>query len=857
LWAAFWEFRRSTIIIDPIEVGKDLSDKGYTPHAIAQRIAGELAALQRTAHVKSRFEEDFELSATQLDFTVPSAGISYRGLIRYLRQLTGRFQQRVQGEIVCDNGTIRLQLRTSEGSKTSNDLVITAEGEITTLLQKAALEIGLLIAPYLILNYWFRVEQSDRRFEKTFAVAQWCLANTPANHHHRAYIAWGSALAIQRDFDKAEEKFRMALRLKAAQTYNSLGNLNRARRRFDEAATMYRKAMFADLRDPNPRSNLGNVCNDRRDYHKALRCFRQAISLNPRHETAWSGAGYAQWKLGKYAEAERTFARAIDIDPKFGWSYLNWSRVLQSQHRFQEAIVKVQAATALKPTEAEAYAFWGDILIDAGKFHEATEMYQRAGVANPGLGYEPGGLTFSLVRRKRYHEAIRAAEETISINPYHMSARMNVAESLRFLHRYDEAIEKYKEVLSLDRYQSVAHVGWGQVLRARHMLDFAFARFKSATRIDSRDVWAWRSLGDTCIEMHRYKAAIRKFRKAAEIEPWNAWGHIGWGDALVRLGRLDEAVARYRHACRQDGRNGWAWRRVIDTLIDLGRRDEAVAEMHKALAATVGQERIFLAASAHVLERLGRSEEAAQIYEQISFGRPDADVLLQWGRSLLNLKAFDKALEVFRRALAIDRCNENALRAIAETLKRTDRIDVAFRLYSMASRRAPESIWLLLDWSALLRHQGQQLKGNDEEKRKEFYAKAEAKILQAINVDEWNTTPWRALGDLLMELERPQEALKRYNSALFLDQCDWLAWVGRGDALRACKRRSAAVKAYERALRLRPNVEWLLTRLAQTLQELGRHDQAIRKLERVLELSPRDTGAQTLRNQSLRKLGRF
>jgi hypothetical protein len=30
LWAGFWEFRRRTIIIDPIDVPKDLGEKGYT-----------------------------------------------------------------------------------------------------------------------------------------------------------------------------------------------------------------------------------------------------------------------------------------------------------------------------------------------------------------------------------------------------------------------------------------------------------------------------------------------------------------------------------------------------------------------------------------------------------------------------------------------------------------------------------------------------------------------------------------------------------------------------------------------------------------------------------------------------------
>ena len=856
LWAAFWEVRRKTIVIDPVDIAKDLADKGYTSYVIAQRIASELAALQRTARLNSRFEEDFELSATQIDFTVPSAGISYRAMIRYLRQLSGRFEQRVQGEIVCDSGAIRIQLRTSDGSRTPDNLVVTSEQEIPNLLQKTALEVGLLIAPYLVLNYWFRVEQGERTFQKTFEVVRWCLANAPADQHHRAYIVWGSALAIQRNFEEAEEKLRLALSLKPnfASTYNCLGNLNRARRRFDQAAKMYWKAILCDRRDSYPPGNLGNVCNDRHKYHKAIRYYHRALRLNPRYETALSGIGYAQWKLGRYPEAERTFSRAIDVDPNYGWSYLNWARLLRSQHDYDEGIAKARIAAEQTATRAEAYATWGDILVEAERFEEAKEVYRRALNADPGLGNGQAGLAFCLFRQQRYNDAIAAAEEAVSINPYHTPARGVLAESLRLSHRFDEAIDRFKELLHIDPYQSGAHVGWGQILRSRHKLHFALARFESATKIDSRDSWAWRSLGDTYIQMHRYKRALRSFRKAVEVDPRNSWGYMGYGDVLLRLGRLDEALVQYRKACELDSRNRWARRRLIDTLIDLGWTDNAVAEID--LRKGEGQELTSLVGVGYLYLRLGRSQ-AADKYEKAADIQPHADILIDWGHSLVNTQNYKRALDVFRRALAIDSWNESARSGLCQTLERMGRLPVALRLYSRAHRRAPESVRLLLDWSALLRHKAQRLKGKDEKMREALYAEAEAKVLKAINIDPWNTAPLRAHGDLLLDLELPEEAITDLDNALRLDRCDWLAWAGRGAALRACKRPAHALKSYQRALRFRPNSEWLLTDLAKCLRDLGRHEEANVELGRVLEINPRNAHAKELRDESLRKLGRF
>lgn len=101
LAAAWWETRRNSVLIEPIEVPKDLADKGYTSHVIARRLAAEISGLQRAARIRARLEEGFELSSAQIDFAVTSAGISYRALIRYVRQLLGLPEERVQGELVC------------------------------------------------------------------------------------------------------------------------------------------------------------------------------------------------------------------------------------------------------------------------------------------------------------------------------------------------------------------------------------------------------------------------------------------------------------------------------------------------------------------------------------------------------------------------------------------------------------------------------------------------------------------------------------------------------------------------------------------------------------------------------------
>ena len=106
--AVFWELRRKSAIIDPIIVPPEIAKNGYTPDVVAQQLVTEIRDLQIDARVKARREESFELSGAQIDFTVPTAGISYRAIVRYMRQVFGRPEQRVQGEIIRELGIIRM-----------------------------------------------------------------------------------------------------------------------------------------------------------------------------------------------------------------------------------------------------------------------------------------------------------------------------------------------------------------------------------------------------------------------------------------------------------------------------------------------------------------------------------------------------------------------------------------------------------------------------------------------------------------------------------------------------------------------------------------------------------------------------
>jgi tetratricopeptide (TPR) repeat protein len=837
------EFRRTSIVIDPIDVPTDLAARGYTPTVVAQRIAVELAALQRVARVQGRRLEDaVELSTLQIDFTVPTAGISYRTLLRYVRQSFGRPEQRVRGEIVRRSSphpllqppssledSLRITLRTVGSETTPPDLEVDSEAQLPDLLKRAAFEIATLVDPYLIAAYWFRAEQGERRFAKTLEAVSRCLQRTPPQEHHRAYVTWGNVLLAQRKFADAEEKFRTAARIapRRGATSNSHGNLLRTMRRFDAADRMYRTALRFDRRDAGAWSNLGNVCNDRRRHEQAIRCYRRALSIDPRFVSALSGWGLALWRLGYLDEAERCFSRAVDLDPRFGWSYINWARLLFFQHRYDDAAAKLALAVEILP--ADAYAVWGDLLVDAGQPAEARSKYDQSTAGNPDLGNGLAGLARVFQRQGRHAEAIHTAQQALDLNPYHMGAKSVWIEALRTSGHYKTAIGVCQELLEVDPYQATGHLHWGQALRALGNPREAIAHFKRAAQIDPFESWAWQSWGDGLMDLRRPRQALRKYHRAAMLHPWNAGPHTGMGQALFTLGRYGESLDEFRRACDVDPRAHWAHQALAQTLRRRHHYPEALERIKIAVSVAL-QPADALAAWGDILVDLSRYWEAQQKYEECLEADPlgvrglvgIANVMRRSGRYPEAIAKADEALSIDRRDLGAWFQSIDALRCI-------HRYDDTLARCQDVLEMNPQYASAHIVWGQVLRERHRPHDAIQCFKR-------------AIAIDPRESWALQSWGDTLIDLCRPRGALRKYREAIVADPWNSGAHVGVGNALQRLGRLDEALEQFRRACKVDPAAYWVVRRLLDALYERGQAEEAARIAEQALAAFPSHAG---------------
>jgi protein O-GlcNAc transferase len=129
-------------------------------------------------------------------------------------------------------------------------------------------------------------------------------------------------------------------------------------------------------------------------------------------------------------------------------------------------------------------------------------------------------------------------------------------------------------------------------------------------------------------------------------------------------------------------------------------------------------------------------------------------------------------------------------------------------------------------------------------------------IGRAIKVNPHDASAHANIGNVLLDLQRPEEALASYERALALQPDLAGALNGRGNALLDLKRPGEALASYERSLTHQPNHVEALNNRGNALIDLKRPGEALASYERALALQPNFAGAFNGRGNALLDLKR-
>jgi predicted O-linked N-acetylglucosamine transferase (SPINDLY family) len=137
------------------------------------------------------------------------------------------------------------------------------------------------------------------------------------------------------------------------------------------------------------------------------------------------------------------------------------------------------------------------------------------------------------------------------------------------------------------------------------------------------------------------------------------------------------------------------------------------------------------------------------------------------------------------------------------------------------------------------------------------HARAEVVYRRLVEAEPAAADPWHELGVLLLQVDRPAEAVASLRRATELDPSAVAYHINLAAAYRMLKRPQDAITSFERCLTLGPPTPELLNNLALAQKDVGNHDAALRLFKQALQLRPDYANGHFNRGNLLFEMGRL
>lgn len=194
------------------------------------------------------------------------------------------------------------------------------------------------------------------------------------------------------------------------------------------------------------------------------------------------------------------------------------------------------------------------------------------------------------------------------------------------------------------------------------------------------------------------------------------------------------------------------------------------------------------------------------------------------GNTYYMLNQFDKACKYFDKVLEIVPNNQQALENLSFTyigMGDTQKGIETFKKFNAEEGNAHAHFV----WGMLFQEAGD-------------YLEAEEELKKSVQFQPDSEEALEELGNILMKLNRTEEAIGTYEKLIRINQDNYQAWVGKARAFFISERWKEAIRCYEEAVRIRPDCYRSYYNMAAALEEAGKQKEAIDAYHSAIAIKP-------------------
>lgn len=225
--------------------------------------------------------------------------------------------------------------------------------------------------------------------------------------------------------------------------------------------------------------------------------------------------------------------------------------------------------------------------------------------------------------------------------------------------------------------------------------------------------------------------------------------------------------------------------------------------------------------------KFGISETRAKELEEFakSNNSGNSNDLLEEGKTYCNNEEYDKAIEIFKKAVELNPNDDDSWRLLGNSYNRNGQIEEAIKYYLKAAELNPDDSrnWFNLGISY----------SNNEQ-----YKEAINSFLKVVELNPDDSYSWYGLGNSYIKNKQVEDAIKSLLKATELNSNDYQSWLDLAISYIHNEQYEEAIKYLSKAKELNPDGFDNWYELGEAYLNNGQFQEAIETLLKAVELNP-------------------
>ncbi len=565
--------------------------------------------------------------------------------------------------------------------------------------------------------------------------------------------------------------------------------------------------------------------------------FKKAVDIDPKAMNAQIALGGFYQSVNRLPEAEQQFRHAIEVDPKSVLPRTALVRLLMQEGKRSETEAFARQTKKDLPENPEAYRMLGDFYFATNDLDKAATEYGSLYQDHPNDALAKKNYIQILILKNRLDEANKLNDTVLKSNPRDTDSLVFKGQIQLRQNNAAGAIDALQTAVSSDTGNAIAHYQLGLAFNQQHDEARAEQEWRQAVslRPDLTDAQRYLALiekqrGDSTglaqtaqqiinyqpaspdgfilktiaeIDQQKYNDAQKDADQAIQRAPQAPAPYFQLGNIQLAQKRYVEAAKFYQQSLERDPGFAEGLGGLMFTYIAQKQPDKAIAAANAQIA---------------------KSPNTSGLYDLL-------------GTALFNDKKDLPAAETaLRKALELDKNNNDALQKLGEVEVAKGSIDQALALYQQGIKNNPGNVGLYI------------LSGEFYEKKQDW-DHAKAMYQQALTIQPDHPLASNNLAYLMLQqggnvdvaLAMAQAARRGMPDAS--NAADTLGWAYYQKGIY-----QSAIPQFQEALRLaekhgEPDDSTVHYHLGLSYEKANQAAQARQQLERAVKLNPNNGDA--------------